>query len=89
MTPEGYLLTRTALAWKGIEALDGLLDSLPNYGSATNVEGSSPAATSSIRTTARPSPRPAPAARPLLIARNGWKQPERGIENASICFPPS
>jgi thioredoxin reductase (NADPH) len=38
-TPEGYLLTRTALAWKGIEAPAGLLDSLPNYGSATNVEG--------------------------------------------------
>ena len=39
MTPEGYLLTRTALAWKGIEAPAGLLDSLPNYGTATNVEG--------------------------------------------------
>lgn len=39
MTPEGYLLTRTALAWKGIEAPAGLLDSLPNYGTATNVVG--------------------------------------------------
>ena len=38
-TPEGYLLTRTALAWKGVEAAPGLLDSLPNYGTATNVEG--------------------------------------------------
>ena len=38
-TPEGYLLTRTALAWKGIEAPAGLLDRLPNYGTATNVEG--------------------------------------------------
>jgi thioredoxin reductase (NADPH) len=38
-TPEGYLLTRTALAWKGIEAPKGLLESLPNYGTATNVEG--------------------------------------------------
>lgn len=39
MTPEGYLLTRTALAWKGIEAPAGLLDSLPNYGASTSVEG--------------------------------------------------
>ena len=39
MTPEGYLLTRTALAWKGVEAPAGLLDALPNYGTATNVEG--------------------------------------------------
>jgi thioredoxin reductase (NADPH) len=39
MTPEGYLLTRTALAWSGIEAAPGLIDSLPNYGTATNVEG--------------------------------------------------
>ncbi len=40
MTPEGYLLTRTALAWKGIATPQGLtLDSLPNFGSATSVEG--------------------------------------------------
>jgi thioredoxin reductase (NADPH) len=39
MTPEGYLLTRTALAWKDVEAPAGLLDSLPNYGTATSVEG--------------------------------------------------
>jgi thioredoxin reductase (NADPH) len=39
MTPEGYLLTRTALAWKGITAPEGLFDRLPNYGSATSVEG--------------------------------------------------
>ncbi len=39
MTPEGYLLTRTALCWKDVEAPAGLLDSLPNYGTATNVEG--------------------------------------------------
>ncbi len=38
-TPEGYLLTRTALAWKGVEAPAGLLESLPNYGTATNIEG--------------------------------------------------
>jgi thioredoxin reductase (NADPH) len=38
-TPEGYLLTRTALAWKGVEAPGGLFDRLPNYGSATSVEG--------------------------------------------------
>jgi thioredoxin reductase (NADPH) len=39
MTAEGYLLTRTALAWKGVEGAAGLLDTLPNYGTATNVEG--------------------------------------------------
>jgi thioredoxin reductase (NADPH) len=39
MTAEGYLLTRTALAWKGVESAPGLLESLPNYGTATNVEG--------------------------------------------------
>jgi thioredoxin reductase (NADPH) len=39
MTSEGYLLTRTALAWQGIEASAGLLESLPNYGTATNVAG--------------------------------------------------
>ena len=38
-TPDGYLLNRTALAWKGVEAPPGLLDQLPNYGTATNVEG--------------------------------------------------
>ena len=39
MTPEGYLLTRTALAWKDTPAPAGLIDRLPNYGSATSVEG--------------------------------------------------
>ena len=39
MTPEGYLLNRTALAWKGVEAPAGLLDSMPNYGTATSIEG--------------------------------------------------
>jgi thioredoxin reductase (NADPH) len=39
MTPEGYLLTRTALAWKGVPAPEGLFDRLPNYGTATSVEG--------------------------------------------------
>jgi thioredoxin reductase (NADPH) len=38
-TPDGYLLTRTALAWKGVEAPAGLLDRMPNYGTATSVEG--------------------------------------------------
>ncbi|QEH37351.1 Thioredoxin reductase [Aquisphaera giovannonii] len=38
-TPEGYLLNRSALSWKGVEAPAGLLDSLPNYGTATSVEG--------------------------------------------------
>ena len=27
-TPEGYLLTRTALAWKGVEAPAGLIDTI-------------------------------------------------------------
>lgn len=39
MTPEGYILTRTALAWKDAGAPAGLLDELPNYGTATSVEG--------------------------------------------------
>lgn len=40
LTPDGYILTRTALAWGGIPTPPGLtLDSLPNYGSATSVEG--------------------------------------------------
>jgi thioredoxin reductase (NADPH) len=39
MTPDGYLLTRTALAWRGVEAAAGLIDTLPNYGTATDVEG--------------------------------------------------
>ncbi|WP_422924959.1 thioredoxin-disulfide reductase [Singulisphaera sp. PoT] len=39
LTPEGYVLTRTALAWDGIEAPAGLRDSMANYGSATSVEG--------------------------------------------------
>ncbi len=38
-TPDGYLLNRTALCWKGVEAPAGLLEALPNYGTATNVEG--------------------------------------------------
>lgn len=39
LTPEGYLLTRAALAWKNVEAPEGLRDRLLNYGSATSVEG--------------------------------------------------
>jgi thioredoxin reductase (NADPH) len=38
-TPDGYILTRTALAWRGVDAPAGLLDRLPNYGTATSVEG--------------------------------------------------
>jgi thioredoxin reductase (NADPH) len=38
-TPDGYLLTRTALAWRGVPAPAGLLETLPNYGTATTVEG--------------------------------------------------
>ena len=39
-TPAGYLLNRTAMAWGGVEAPEGLtLGDLPNYGTATNVEG--------------------------------------------------
>ena len=39
MTPAGYLLTRTALAWDGVESGGLRLGDLPNYGTATNVEG--------------------------------------------------
>jgi thioredoxin reductase (NADPH) len=35
----GYLLTRVALAWEGIENAAGILSRMPNYGSATTVEG--------------------------------------------------
>jgi thioredoxin reductase (NADPH) len=38
-TPAGYLLTRTALAWDGVEAPPGMLQTLPNYGTATSVDG--------------------------------------------------
>lgn len=38
-TPDGYILTRTALAWDNIEAPPGLRQSMANYGSATSVEG--------------------------------------------------
>ena len=40
--------------------------------------GSSPAATSSTPTIARPSPRPDRVARPPWIARNGWKPSDSG-----------
>jgi thioredoxin reductase (NADPH) len=39
MTPEGYLLNRSALCWGGVEAPEGLLEKMPNYGTATSVEG--------------------------------------------------
>jgi thioredoxin reductase (NADPH) len=40
MTPDGYLLTRNALAWDNNGAPKGLtLADLPNYGTATSVEG--------------------------------------------------
>ncbi|MDR3634996.1 MAG: FAD-dependent oxidoreductase [Isosphaeraceae bacterium] len=39
MTPEGYLLTPLALAWKDVQAPAGLRERMANYGSATSVEG--------------------------------------------------
>jgi thioredoxin reductase (NADPH) len=39
MTPAGYLINRTALAWKGVEAPAGLIDRMTNHGTATSVEG--------------------------------------------------
>lgn len=39
LTPEGYILTRSALAWSGIPAPEGLIDRLPNYSTSTSVEG--------------------------------------------------
>ncbi len=39
MTPEGYILTRNALVWDNVTADKGLLHRLPNYGTATSVEG--------------------------------------------------
>jgi thioredoxin reductase (NADPH) len=38
-TPSGFLLTRNALAWDGTESGGLRLSDLPNYGTATNVEG--------------------------------------------------
>jgi thioredoxin reductase (NADPH) len=37
-TEAGYLLTRNALAWRGV-APQGFIESFPNYGTATSVEG--------------------------------------------------
>ena len=41
MTPEGYLLNRWALCWKGAStgAPEGLLEKMGNYGTATSVAG--------------------------------------------------
>lgn len=39
MTPEGYLLSRNALAWNNITAPAGLLEKMANYGTVTSVEG--------------------------------------------------
>ncbi len=40
MTPEGYILNRTALSWGGIEVPKGLdVKMMANYGTATSVEG--------------------------------------------------
>ncbi|MBV8675981.1 MAG: FAD-dependent oxidoreductase [Planctomycetaceae bacterium] len=39
MTPDGFLLTPTALAWRGTPAPEGLAQRMINYGSATSVEG--------------------------------------------------
>lgn len=39
MTPAGYLVNRTALAWQGTEAGGLRIEDLPNYGTATNVPG--------------------------------------------------
>lgn len=39
MTPDGYILTPTALAWKGTPAPEGLRDQMANFGTATSVEG--------------------------------------------------
>ncbi len=39
-TPEGYLLTRSALAWPDVETPDGLtMAAMPPYGTATNIPG--------------------------------------------------
>ncbi len=39
MTAEGYILTPTALAWRGVNAPAGLIDTMANFGTATSVEG--------------------------------------------------
>ena len=74
-TPDGYLLNRTALAWKGIEAAAGLARyACPTTARRPMSRGSSPAAMWSTPTTARRSPRPVQAVRPPWIARNGSKR---------------
>jgi thioredoxin reductase (NADPH) len=39
MTPEGYILTPAALAWRGVNAPPGAAAKMANYGTATSVEG--------------------------------------------------
>ncbi|RUL89633.1 thioredoxin-disulfide reductase [Tautonia sociabilis] len=39
MTPEGYLLTRAALAWDDVEAPAGLRERMANFATATDVAG--------------------------------------------------
>ena len=73
MTPDGYLLNRSALAWKGVEAPAGLFESMPNCSSpeGTSVRGSSPLETWSTPITDRRSPPRAPAAPRRSTARSG------------------
>ncbi len=71
-TPEGYLLNRTALAWKGVEAPPGLIDTPAQLWHRDQRRGRlRAAATWSTPTIARPSPRRDRAARPPWIARSG------------------
>jgi thioredoxin reductase (NADPH) len=39
MTPDGYILTPTALAWRGVAAPEGLAARMANFGTATSVDG--------------------------------------------------
>jgi len=39
MTPDGFILTPTALAWRGTPVPEGLAQRMLNYGSSTSVEG--------------------------------------------------
>ena len=89
MTPEGYLLTRTALAWKDVEA-PAAPAARPDAGPWKFHERRGSVrrpGTWSIPTTDRRSPPPAPAAPRRSTARSGSNAPTRKPPDASAGGP--